>query len=72
MPTRFQCKEHVQLETKLALAMFVGRFELRMAPHMAFQSIQELADSCTSLVTLHQKGGFWLTLQPRVASTSTA
>lgn len=58
----------MQLETKLALAMFVGRFHVRMAPHMAISNVTELADNTTSLLTLRQKRPIWLTLQPRASS----
>ena len=59
------CKCTLQLEIKLALAMFVGRFHVRAAPQTSFTTVEELADNATSFVTLHQKGGVWLNMQPR-------
>ena len=50
--------------------MFVGRFQVHMAPQMPFTSVSELAASITALFTLHQKDGIWLTLQPRVPASA--
>ena len=66
----FSAHACLQLETKLALVMFVGRFYVHMAPQMPFTSVGELAASITALFTLHQKEGIWLTLQPRVPASA--
>jgi hypothetical protein len=65
---RLHCRNfEVQLETKVAIAMLVGRFRVTRDPaRMAFKSVKQFIEECTAYLALYQADGLHLQFQPRV------
>jgi hypothetical protein len=55
-----------QLETKVAITMLVGRFQVTRDPErMAYASVQQYIDELTAFLTMYQAAGLHLHFLPR-------
>ena len=61
----------MQVETKLAVATVLSRFQIAVDPvRMPYKSAKHVADSLSINDTPFAEAGFWLHLTPRVSDPS--
>ena len=60
----------VQLESRLAVAMIVGRYRLQKTPRLPYSTVEGFADHCKSALHLWHRDGVHIQLQPRAPAAS--
>ena len=68
-----ECKVGVQVETKLAIATIVSRFQIAIdVDKMSWRRPEDMTHTVQTLITLRQPGGVHLRLRPRVPLSQAA